>query len=146
MAKKKSAKAATTRSQKLRPYVKKVLREAAKHPKRPFLSAFQILDQLEPKVRQKLIRETGSPGGHKAYVRRAASMDVKDAARAVATEIVYLSTSGVEFVVNGKNVVPSSQQNPIALYRMDPTVVRKRAAKAATKKATKRPQASGEGR
>ena len=117
MAKKKTARTASTRSQKLRRHVKKVLLTAAKHPKTPFLSAFQILDELDTPIKNKLIQVTGSPGGDKAYVRRAASMDIKDAARVVASEIVQMSTKGVAFTVNGLPIIPSSK-GVIALYRL----------------------------
>ncbi|WP_437202073.1 hypothetical protein [Planctomicrobium sp. SH664] len=142
MAKKK---AATTRSQKLRPHVKKILSEAAKHPKRPFLTAFQILDLLGPKVRQKLIQETGSPGGDKAHVRRAASMDIKDAARSVATEVVHMSTSGVEFTIDGQKLPPSSKET-IALYRIVPSKTGSGTAKPKATKVLQHPQNSGEDR
>lgn len=114
MAKKKASK---TQSEKLRPQVKKVLLAAAKNSKKPYLTAFQILDLLEPRIRNSLIQLRHSRGGDKAYVLRAASMDVKDAARSVANDIVYMGVRGVEFMVDGIKVKPSSTKQ-IALYRI----------------------------
>lgn len=145
MAKKKPFRTASTRSQKLRPLVKTVLLKAAKDPKKPFLSAFQILDELKPKDKNKLIQQTGSPGGDKAYVRRAASMDIKDAARSVATEIVQLSTKGVTFTVNNLPLPPSSKR-VIALYRIvkkQPSAPKTTAANGKSGRTTKRLKTTG---
>ena len=115
MAKKKVAK---TDSQSLRPDVKKVLLAASKKANKPYLSAFQILDLLEPpSVRDNLILKCGSPGGDKAHVKRPASMVVKDAAMSLTKDIVFIDTHGVEFKVQGKNLTPSSKEH-LALYRL----------------------------
>ncbi len=126
MAKKKAVQPAMTAAAMLRPKVKKVLLEEAKQPKQPFLTAFQILDKLAPKVRNALIQNHQSPGGDKAYVRYAASQVVKDAVRWLAPEIIFLDTHGIKFTVNGISLKPSSKEQ-IAAYRLRP--VKKTAAK-----------------
>lgn len=119
MAKKKAVKSAKSPAEKLRPHVKKVLLEAAKNPKKPYLTAFQILDLLPPKVRDGLIQDQGSAGGNKAFVRYAASSVIKNAARSVTKDIVHLGTHGVEFTVNGQKLEPSDKDQ-IAAYRLLP--------------------------
>lgn len=114
-------KVAKTDSQRLRPQVRKVLLEAAKKTNKPYLSAFQILDKLEPSIRDALILRCGSPGGDKAHVRRPASMVVKDAAMSLTKDIVFMDTHEVEFKVQGKNLTPSSKER-LALYRLIPPV------------------------
>lgn len=119
MAKKKAAKVAKSPAEKLRPHVKRVLLQAAKNPKKPYLTAFQILDLLPPTVRDRLIQEQGSAGGEKAHVRYAASSVIKNAALSVTWDFVHLGTHGVEFTVNGQKLEPSDK-NQVAAYRLSP--------------------------
>jgi hypothetical protein len=126
MAKKKAVKSAKNPAEAMRPYVKKVLLKAAKNPKKPYLTAFQILDLLPEEIRDDLIKDQGSAGGENAKVQYAASCVIKNAARSVANDIVHLGTHGLEFTVNGKTVEPSDK-NQIAAYRLLP--IKKKAVK-----------------
>ncbi len=134
MAKKKTVQPAKTAAAYLRPHVKKVLLEAAKLPGQPYLTAFQILDKLPPRLLKLVIKVHEVEGGKKAYRRYPASVAIKNAAFWLTKDIIYISTHGLTFTVNGKTIVPSSDKK-IAAYRLLP--VKKKAAKKPKMAATK---------
>lgn len=119
MAKKSAVQSVKSPAAKLRPQVRKVLVEAAKLSKHVYLTAFQILDKLPPRVRSALIKNHMSEGGKNASVRYPASQVVKNSARYLTKDIIFLGTHGIEFMVNGKVVKPSGHEH-IAAYRLLP--------------------------
>lgn len=127
-----SKKAAKTVSQMIARHVKKVLTEAARSPDRPYLTAYQILQLLPPKVRDELIDAFGR-GGDKAYTHHyAATQAVKDAARSAANDIAYLKTDGLEITIAGKPIPPSGKT--CALYRRLRVSPKKKSSTRPTKK------------
>lgn len=103
--------------------VEVVLREAATREagNNIFMTAYQILAELPPSVRKRLIRDYGQGGKGSGNI-PAATKVVSEAAEVVANvEIVYMDTRCMWFVIpttTGKNWVKPSGQKYCALFRL----------------------------
>lgn len=104
--------------------VLKVLRSAESGPdgNRVFLSAYQILERLPTRVRQRLIRERAA-GGHAGGSTYSAPRVVSRAAESLhpGVEILYLGTQGVRFEVNQDLLIPGHEN--CAIFRLKPQTV-----------------------
>lgn len=105
--------------------VKKVLKDVllGSRGERTFLTAYQIVDRLPEKLRNRLIRERGrggvrGEGGRDAGVAYAAPGVVSDAAQMLPDiEIDFIETRDLTLVVGTQEIIPGSTQT-CALYRI----------------------------
>lgn len=127
---KKKLKTVRNPSQSVAGSVKNVLRKNAnRSDKNPYLTAYQILEQLPERVRKALI-DKHKLGGKGANADYAATEVVAKAAMSVTKDIVYLDTCHATFTVQGQQVIPSG--NICGLYRLPPS--KRKKAKKSTKK------------
>lgn len=116
---KKKAKTVRSQTERFASEVRKVLKKnAAASKKKPYMTAYQILEQLPKHVRDPLIKKNGL-GGKGAGVHNAATKVIARAAKAVTDDIVYFSTSHTTFAIQGKNVTPSGDD--CGLFRISDT-------------------------
>ena len=100
------------------PQVREVLENAArgKGSDRTSLTAYQILDRLDPAIRQRLVNER-QLGGLGAGVYYAAPSVVSDAAEMIAdVEIRWIDARGLSMTIGGSDIRPSFEV--CALYRL----------------------------
>lgn len=118
MAKKKT-KAVRSPVERVAIHVRKVLKKnVTESKKKPYMTAYQILEQLPKRVRDTLIRNNGL-GGKGAGVDNAATKVIARAARLVTDDVVYFNTSQTTFTIQGQNVIPSGDE--CGLFRISDT-------------------------
>jgi hypothetical protein len=84
---------------------------------RSYLTAYQILEQLQQHTRDRLLAERGTPGlGSGNYY--AAANVVSDAAEMISgIEIVFLETKSLKIILNnGTDITPGNKN--VGLYRL----------------------------
>lgn len=84
----------------------------------PFVTAYQILEQLHKPIKQRLIKERGHVG-KKSGVSYSAASVVSDAAEMIRPkiDIQCLNTSGLKIFCAGKNIIPGNPN--VGLYRLN---------------------------
>jgi len=104
-------------------HIRKVLKDACKNPqeKHVYLSAYQILALLPPRVRDRLIRDHGL-GGKGSEDDHGAPWLVSNVAQTVTKDVVYLDTRKTQFEIQEGPVEPAGSY--CGLFRLVPTTRR----------------------
>ena len=112
-------------------HIRKVLKDACKNPqnKHVYLTAYQILDSLPTRVRNRLILVHGL-GGKGSNYDHGATWLVSNVAQTVTKDVVYFDTRKTQFEVKGGSVTPAGSY--CGLFRLIPQARRQRSSSGTT--------------